>query len=132
MTTPSERRPPRKAGADLLVLARTEEFAIWLLARTARWPKRARFTLTQRIEQHALDLVEDLTIARFQREGRGPRLRDADLTLERVRRLLRVARETATCPANSFEYAMRSLDEIGRMLYGWRNPGRGDRDAAHR
>ena len=56
MTAPAATRPPaREAPDELLVLARWEEFTVWFLERTAKWPKCVRFTLTQRIENHALD-----------------------------------------------------------------------------
>ncbi len=120
MTIPSTRPPARHAGPDLLVLAKFEEFTGWLLDRTAKWPKSARFTITQRIENHALDIVEELVSARYSREGRKARLDAVNLRLERVRHLLRLAKEAKACPFNVFESAMRSIDEAGRMIHGWR------------
>jgi hypothetical protein len=120
VTVPGNRPPPRQAETTLLVLAKFEEFTGWLLDRTAKWPKSARFTLTQRIENHALDVVEDLVVARYSRPGRRARLDAANLTLERMRHLLRLAREANVCPFNVFESAARGLDETGRMLHGWR------------
>ncbi len=125
MTVPASRPPAREAPPELLVLARFEEFTAWLLERTARWPKSARFTLTQRIENLALDVVEDLVVARYQRAGRKARLDTANLRLERMRHLLRLAKGARICPARTFESAMRGLDETGRMLHGWRTAGRG-------
>lgn len=120
MTVPGNRPPPRQAEPTLLVLARFEEFTGWLLDRTAKWPKSARFTLTQRIENHALDVVEDLVVARYSRAGRRARLDAANLKLERMRHLFRLAQAAKACPFNVFESAMRALDETGRMLHGWR------------
>jgi len=102
------------------VLAKFEEFTGWLLDRTAKWPKSARFTLTQRIENLALDVVEDLVVARYSRPGRRARLDAANLRLERMRHLFRLARESNVCPFHVFETAARALDETGRMLHGWR------------
>lgn len=48
------------------------------------------------------------------------RLDEVNLRLERMRHLLRLARASQVCPAPSFEGAMRALEEIGRMLHGWR------------
>ncbi len=120
MTLPATRPKARRAGPDLLVLARFEEFTGWLLDRTAKWPKNVRFTLTQRIENHALDLVELLVAARYRRAGRRARLEEANLTLERMRHLFRLARGAGACPFTVFEASMRALDECGRMLHGWR------------
>ena len=123
MTAPASRPPPRQASADLLVLAKFEAFTGWLLDRTAKWPKSARFTLTQRIENHALDVVEDLVVARYRRAGRATRLEAVNLTLERMRHLFRLAREAGACPFTVFETSMKALDEAGRMIHGWRRKG---------
>ena len=120
MTAPPTRPTAREAGPELLVLARMEEFVGWLFDRTAKWPKSARFTLTQRIENHALDVVEQLVAARYQRAGRRKRLEDVNLRLERLRHLFRLAKGARVCPHTVYESSMRSLDEVGRMLHGWR------------
>ena len=120
MTIPSSRPPAREAGPELLVLVKFEEFTAWLLDRTAKWPKSARFTITQRIENHALDVIEDLVIARYRRAGRRAVLDAVNLRIERMRHLFRIARGARVCPSTAFETAMRSLDETGRMLHGWR------------
>lgn len=120
MSHSPERPPARTAAPELLVLARGEEFVSWLLERTARWPKSVRFTLTQRLENHALDVVEELVVARYARPGRRERLERVNLLLERMRRILRLAEKARACPATTFEGAVRALDEIGRMLHGWR------------
>ena len=120
MTGPTVRPPPRQAGAELLVLARFEEFTGWLLDRTAKWPKSARFTLTQRIEILVLDLVEDLVVARYRPRERASRLEAVNLGLERLRHLFRLAHGARVCPHNVFESSMRALDETGRMAHGWR------------
>ena len=121
MSVPSTRPGPRRAGPELLVLARWEEFATWLLSRTTRWPKSARFTITQRIENHVLDIIEELVVARYQRSGRRLRLERVNLVLERIRYLFRLALGAGACPRRVFESAMRNLDEVGRMLHGWRS-----------
>ena len=111
---------PDQAPARLLILAQFEEFAGWFLDRTRRWPKHARFTLTQRLENHALDIVEHLVQARYDRDTRTDLLHRVNLLLERMRHLLRLALRQGVCPANTFETTHRRLDETGRMLHGWR------------
>ena len=121
MSLPSPgKRPSRQAGPELLVLARWEEFTGWLLAHTGRWPKTARFTLTQRVQNHALDLTEKLVLARYDRGARASLLTEVNLLLERLRFLFRLALQSQAMPKKGFETAMRGLDETGRMLYGWR------------
>lgn len=124
------RPPAREAGPELLVLAKWEEFTSWLLDRTAKWPKTVRFTLTQRIENHALDVVEKLVVARYDRGARKRNLAEVNLALERMRHLFRLARERNAMPATSFETAARGVDEVGRMLHGWRSAVEGKEPAS--
>ena len=56
----------REAGPELLVLAQWESEVQWLLEHSQRWPKSLRFTLTQRVQNHALDIVELLVQARYE------------------------------------------------------------------
>ncbi len=116
----SHRPPARRAGPELLVLARWEEFAGWLLSHTARWPRSVRFTLCRRVQDHALDIAELLSTARYEPRERQATLRRVNLGLERMRLLLRLARGTGAMPARGFETALRGLNETGRMVHGWR------------
>jgi len=119
-TGPFVRPAAAEAGPELLALARWEEFTGWLLDHTAKWPKSARFTLTQRIENHALDVTESLVVARYEPRGRLETLRRVNLVLERMRFLFRIALDGRVMPKGGFETAMRRVDEVGRMLHGWR------------
>lgn len=122
--TPTDRPRPRFAGPELLVLAHWETFVPWLLEHCGRWPRSVRFTLAQRLEDHALDVLELLVVARYQPHQRAGSLHEANLRLERMRFLLRVAKARAITPARAFEKACHDLDETGRMLHGWRQRSR--------
>lgn len=119
-----ERPRPREAGPELLVLTHWEAFVPWLLDHCARWPRAARFSLTQRVENHALDVLELLIVARYQPSKRGGRLAQANLVLERMRFLCRIARGRRFMSARAFEKAMADVDEAGRMIHGWRQRAR--------
>ncbi|MCA9712603.1 MAG: four helix bundle protein, partial [Myxococcales bacterium] len=118
--TPAPRPRAREAGAELRALADWEAFVPWLLDHCARWPRAARFSLTQRLENHSLDVLELLVVARYQPRQRGSTLREANLVLERMRFLCRVASARGIMSARAFEKASRDIDEAGRMLHGWR------------
>ena len=132
MSAPPLQRPSaREAGPELLVLQRWEDFAAWFLRHTSRWPRSLRFPLVQRLHEGVLEVADALVVARYQREEREALLRGANLRLERMRLLLRLARSQGVVPARSFERAQRGLDETGRMIHGWRRAlsERGSRDA---
>jgi len=120
MIQAADRPSPREAGPELLVLAHWEAFIPWLLACCGRWPRSARFSLTQRIENHALDVLELLVVARYQPRQRARSLQDVNLVLERMRFLSRIARTQGFMSMRAFDKAMRDIDEAGRMVWGWR------------
>ncbi len=98
-----------------------ERITVDLMARTERFPKSIRFTLSSRIEGAALDVLESLAEARF---ARGPRKREllegADGALARLRVLLRLAHRRGVLDHGGYEHVSRELVEAGRMLGGWR------------
>lgn len=120
MTASSKRTAARDAGPELLVLQKWETFCGWFLEHTRRWPRSVRLTLTRRLENHALDLTELLVEARYERRLRPRLLREANLKLERMRFLCRIAVSLGVMPKRGFATAMRGVDEAGRMIHGWR------------
>ena len=124
MIAPPTRPRARDAGRELVCLQLWEETADWLVEHTAKWPKSCRFSLVQKVVQkvdnHALDVLEMLVIARYEPARRAQTLREINLRLERLRFLLRLARRRNVMPAAGFETAVRGIDELGRMLHGWR------------
>ena len=109
----------RPANDDLPVFAQWVEFLAWLLPTTEKFPHKIRFTFTSRIDNLALDVVEDLVEARYARDKQIP-LRRANLRLEKLRVLLRVCHQLTYLPHAKYEHAMRAINEVGAMLGGWR------------
>ncbi len=120
MSLPLHRPPAATASDELLVLQKCEDLTAWLFNHTGRWPKAARFTLTQRLENHALDLLEMLVQARYQPKRRALLLSEVNLRLERMRFLSRIARNARIESRRGYESTVRQLDEVGRMVHGWR------------
>ncbi len=101
-----------------VIFARWMSFLEWLLPATEKFPKRVRFTFADRINNLALDLVEDLVEARYTRDKRKT-LQRANLRLEKLRILLRLACRQHYLSRNAHEHASRCINEVGRMLGGW-------------
>ena len=115
-----ERSEPVGAGPELLCLQKWEEATGWLLEHTAKWPKSARFSFVQKVDNQALAVLEALVAARYEPGQRRNLLREVNLRLEQLRFLLRMARGRQVMPAAGFEVAMREIDAVGRMVHGWR------------
>ena len=90
-----------------------------LMARTGRFPRTLRHSLAGRIDNLALDVLEAIIEARFVREARAERLARANLGVEKLRVLLRLAHTRRALDTKSLEHLARRLDEAGRMVGGW-------------
>lgn len=111
--------PGGPQGLDgLPVFMKWMEFLKWLLPVTDRFPKKYHFTFSNRIDNLALDVVEDLVEARYTKDKTAI-LRRANLRLERMRMLLRLAHDLRVLSHDSHEHAAKAMNEVGRMLGGW-------------
>ncbi|MFZ4702991.1 MAG: diversity-generating retroelement protein Avd [Candidatus Methylumidiphilus sp.] len=109
---------PRSDTDDLPIFTRWMQFLEWLLPTTEKFPKRVRFTFSDRIENLALDIAEDLVEARYSRDKQTI-LRRINLRLEKLRILLRLCHSLRYLPHQGYEHASKSINEVGRMLGGW-------------
>ena len=98
-----------------------ERLVLDLFDRTTTFPKALRFTLTSRIDNLALDVLERVVEACYASgEEKRRLLEEADRRLARLRVLLRLAHARQILGHGGYEHVMRGLDEAGRMLGGWR------------
>ena len=110
---------------DLPIFVKWMDFVKWLLQTTDGFPKTARFTFSDRLTNLALDIVEDLVEARYSRK-KSAILRHANLSLEKMRVLMRICFETRLLSHKAYAYASKSINETGRMLGGWMKQAGGE------
>ncbi|MBI4800965.1 MAG: diversity-generating retroelement protein Avd [Elusimicrobia bacterium] len=89
-----------------------------ILLRTGKFPKRVRFTLSSRIDNLALDVLEGIIEARYAKD-KSAVLARANLHLEKLRVLLRISHEERHLDHKGFEFMACNIDEAGRMIGGW-------------
>jgi len=94
------------------------QFLLWLGPTLEKFPKTHKFTLGDRIQNQALDVLEALIEATYTRE-RGLHLRRANLGIEKLRFLLRLAADLKVLDKKRYEFAARTLDDIGRSIGAW-------------
>lgn len=107
----------RREG-DLPVFVAWLDYLQWLLPTTAKLPRHIRFTFANRIDNLALDVVEDLVEARYSRDRRAVLAR-ANLRPEKLRVLLRLCHALGYFPHARCEHAMRCVNDVGKMVGGW-------------
>ena len=113
-----EFRGPRAQRRVSPALERTFQFVTWLVPTLEKFPRSQKFLLGDRMQGAALDLLETLVEATYTRDAR-PLLRRANLLLERLRVLARLARELRLLDPRRHEFLARGVDEIGRLVGGW-------------
>ena len=84
-----------------------------------RFPRSRKFLLGDRIQTTALDVLERLIEATYTRR-RTAHLAAANLGLEKLRFLFRLACDLRILDRRRYEYAARSIDETGRRVGAWR------------
>ncbi|MGO9004562.1 MAG: diversity-generating retroelement protein Avd [Beijerinckiaceae bacterium] len=93
-------------------------FLLWLVPVVEKFPRSQKFVLGDRIETTALDVLESLVEATYTRDRKG-HLSRANLGIEKLRFLFRLSVELHYVDGRRYEHAVRTLDEIGRLIGGW-------------
>ena len=94
-------------------------FLRWLIPVLEQFPRSQKFLLGDRLQQCALDVLDALVEASYNRRPDAA-LSRANLALEKLRLLLRLAHDLRHLDLRRYEFAVRTLDETGRLLGGWR------------
>jgi hypothetical protein len=94
------------------------QFLLWLIPAVDRFPRTQKFLLGDRMQTTALDVLESLIEATYTRERRAQLVR-ANVGIEKLRFLFRLAAGLKHLDRRRYEHAARSLDEVGRLIGGW-------------
>ena len=98
---------------------RAYDFVLWLVKKVENFPRSYRFTVGERLTATALDLLTALVEAAYSRK-KEPLLDTASQKVNTTRFLLRLARDLQLLSQDSWGFSAESLDEVGRMVGGWR------------
>lgn len=99
-------------------LEKMHQFLAWLVPTVERFPRTQKFLLGDRIQSVALDVLERLIEATYSKQPKVA-LQQANLGIEKLRHLFRLANELKHLDMRRYEYSARSLDEVGRVVGGW-------------
>lgn len=105
----------RRTGAALEAMYR---FTLWLVPTVEKFPRSQKFLLGDRLQTTALDVLERLIEATYTM-ARARSLHAANLGIEKLRLLFRLATEMRYLDPKRYEHAARTLDEVGRLVGGW-------------
>ena len=101
------------------VLEKTYQFVLWLVPMVDKFPRSQKYLVGDRIQTAAMDVLDHLIEAAYSRDKLAL-LNRANLQLEKLRYLFRLAFDLKIMDMRRYEISARALDEIGRMVGGWR------------
>ena len=107
-----------KKDQELIVITKTYDLILWSCNHTSKFPRNHRFVLGERIERNLYGLLETLIRAKYTK-NRQRLLEDANLALEVLRFQMRLAKDLQCLKVESYAFAAKSIDEIGRLVGGW-------------
>ena len=101
------------------IFVKTFDFLKWVLGRTEKFPKSQRFFLAKRLNDATFDFYERLEEAALLKKQERQKLREADVYLLRMKHYLRLSMKLHYISFDQYKYAIRQLQELGRLLGGW-------------
>jgi hypothetical protein len=112
---------PKKSQApdELIALTKAYELVQTLTARVDDFPRSRKFVLGDRILANAYEVLDRLIEAKYSRQ-KIPLLDRVNITLEKLRFQLRLAHDEKLASTHQYEVAIRRIDEVGRLVGGWR------------
>lgn len=117
MTVPT--RAARQYGP---ALEKHYQFVLWLIPLLEKLPRSQKFLLGDRMQTQALDVLSQLVAATYSKDRRHA-LGQANLGLEQLRFLIRLAKDLNHLDLRRYEFAARAVDETGRLIGGWLRAG---------
>ena len=104
---------------DMVVFHRTYELVKWMHGLLNNFPKSEKYTLAQRIENTELSVLEGIIQSNNDFDKRAA-IERTIVELDKLRIFFRLAKDLQFIPFAQYEEGAKRLDEIGRLLGGWR------------
>jgi hypothetical protein len=101
------------------VVQKAYEFNVWLIEKVQRFPKNHRYGVGDRLLHGVLDLLLRLVDAAYTKD-KAAILMEVNRLINRLRFLLRLAKDLKLLTVDSYGFAAERVGEIGRMAGGWR------------
>ena len=90
----------------------------WIIPQLLKFPRAQRFTLGERIESGLLEVLEELVEAAYSKRP-ATALGRANLRLQRVKHLWRLAMELKVIGHRPYCHAAELFEQLGRQIGGW-------------
>ena len=108
----------RRGDEELPAIQACYELLLWIVPVLDRLPRNRKFTLGDRIESRLIDALSLLVAASYSRT-KSERLSEANVRLQEVRYLVRLAKDLEAMSFKSYQRASEQLVTLGRMVGAW-------------
>ncbi|MBN1934901.1 MAG: diversity-generating retroelement protein Avd [Anaerolineae bacterium] len=102
------------------LFVKTYDLLLWLIPLTLKFPKSQRFLLAERLSKMALDFYDLILAAVMEPEREEEHLDAADRLLTKIRLYVRLSCDLQCISLGQMEHAARLMDELGRLIGGWK------------
>ncbi len=106
-------------GESAIVVMKAYDFNVWLLPKVEKLARSYKFSVGDRLVAHGLDLLLLLVESAYT-QNKAALLQQAGTKVNGIRYLLRLSKDLKLLSLDSYGFAAERLDEIGRMVGGWR------------
>ena len=103
---------------ELIIYQKHYDLMLYSFPIIGRFPQNQRYVLGQQIENAMLAIGMMIVHANKLRQKKG-KLYEIDMELEKLRFLIRLAKDLKMMSVSKYGHHCERLDEIGRLLGGW-------------
>ena len=104
--------------SSLIIYQRHYDLMIYSFPIVSRFPRDQRFVLGQQIQNQMVEIGKMLVHANKLKQKRG-KLYEIDIEREKLRLLVRRARDLGFLTTRKYSHHCEQIEEIGRLLGGW-------------
>ena len=101
-----------------IVVQKAYDWVLWIIPKVEKFPKSHRYSIGEQVVRASIELLLNLVDASYQTRNAVP-LGAAVREVNRIRYLVRLAKDLRLITIDSHGFAAKAIDEIGRMAGGW-------------
>ncbi len=105
-------------ASEVDAVTKLYDYLLWLVPKLEKFPRQQKFLIGDRLETLLLDILDLLVEAAYTR-NKAALLQRANIKLEQLRYLIRLAKDLKLLSLNSYEFSARAIDGIGTSVGGW-------------
>ena len=102
----------------LIIYQKTYDFILYIFPIIDKFPKKQKFVLAQQIQNCMID-IQKLIIQANKSRNKIPHLFKIDVELEKLRLLIRLAKDLRFLSIKRYGNISKMINEIGSLLGGW-------------